>query len=111
MLPKKNRLLNALFSLSERRRLRRSFDAPFIAGTGRDSFEYYENGRAVQIYAEMMRGPIARRIHPQTLKWNDTGEVLSPAKQAEVLARLCEYFGRHNITWETYSAKQPVKRT
>ena len=104
MLKKKNGLLDALFSYKERRRLRRSFETSFIAGTGRDSYNYYENGRSVEIYAEMMRGDIARRIHRQNLKWSDNGEILTATKQAEVMAKLCEYFDQNKIKWEIYGS-------
>ncbi len=108
MLKKKNKLLNLLFSYMEQRRLRRSFEAPFIEGSGRDSYQYYENGRSVEIYAEMMLGDIKRRIHRQNLKWSDNGEALSAAKQDEVISKFCEYLDQHKIKWEFYGWEKPA---
>jgi hypothetical protein len=107
-LKKKNGLLNVIFSCMEKRRLRRSFGASFIAGTGRDSYQYYENGRSVEIYAEMMLGHTTRRIHRQNLKWSDNGEALTATQQAEVLSRFCEYLDRQKIKWEFYGSENPA---
>ena|ERR1700678_2532075 len=104
MLRKDNWLLNALAAYAEKRRLRRSFEAPFITGTGRDAYRYYENGRFVEIYVEMMLGPTAKRIHRQDLKWSDSGETLTAEKNAYVLTRLCEYFDRRRIKWEFFGS-------
>lgn len=101
----KNGLLNVIGSYMEKRRLRRSFLASFIVGTGRDSFGYYENGRKVEINVEMMSGAFPRRIYRQNLKWNDNGEILAEPKQIEVLSKLCEYLDRLKIKWEFYSSR------
>jgi len=105
MLKKKNRLLEIISSYVEKRRLRRSFETPFIAGTGRDSYQYYENGRSVEIYVEMMSGPIMGRIHRQNLKWSDNGDILPVTKKAEVLSKLCEYLDQRKIKWEIYDPR------
>jgi hypothetical protein len=102
MLTNRNGLINWLNAYREKRRLRRSLAAPFIAGVGRDSFRYYEAGRSLEINAELMLGDIERRIYRKDLKWNDSGELLSATKQAEIMSKLCEYFDRHRIRWEFY---------
>lgn len=110
MLKKKNRLLNLLFSYLERRRLRRSLDAPFFVASGRDAYVYYENGRSTEIYAEMMAGTVVRRIHRQNLKWCESGESLPAAKQAEVLSQFCSFLDKEHIKWEFYGWEQPTVR-
>jgi len=85
--------------------LNRSFAAAFVAGTGRDSNQYYENGRSIEIYVEMMSAPIMARIHRQNLKWNDGSEILPATKQAEVLSKLCENLDQHKIKWEFFDPK------
>lgn len=104
----KNRLFNAAFSWLEKRRLRRSFKAPFITGTGRDSYCYYENGRSVEIHAEMILGRVTRRTYNQKLKWTDNDEILDTAKQAEVLSKFCAYLDRHKIKWKFHGSENPA---
>jgi len=100
--------LHALLSYREKRRLRRSFGKPFVAGTGRGEYVYYENGRSVQMDTELMRGPNQIRIYLHDLKWKDNGEILTATKHAEVLTKLCEYFDKHKLTHAFYS---PEERT
>jgi hypothetical protein len=102
MLIKKGGLLDAIFSYFERRRLRRSFEAPFFSGAGRDLYRYYENGRSIDIYAELMLGPNEVRIHRQNLKWNDDDHALSATRQSEVLSKFCNYLDQQKVRWEYY---------
>ena len=83
-------ILNRISANGEKKRLRRSLNETFFDGTGRDAFQFYENGRSVTIYAEMMLGSVERRIHRQTLTWNDSGEPLGEAKQTEVVTAFCQ---------------------
>ncbi|HVU16112.1 MAG TPA: hypothetical protein VHD32_04270 [Candidatus Didemnitutus sp.] len=98
----KNGILSRLLAYRERRRLLRSHGAPFIAGSGRDSFRFYQDGRSVEIHAELILGKVERRIFPQALKWSDNQEELMPAKHDEVIQNLCEYFDRKGVTWEVF---------
>jgi hypothetical protein len=95
-------ILNRISANGEKKRLRRSLNETFFDGTGRDAFQFYENGRSVTIYAEMMLGSVERRIHRQTLTWNDSGEPLGEAKQTEVVTAFCQYLDRRAIKWEVF---------
>ena len=105
MLVKRNGLLDKLFAYLEKRRLSRSHKAPFFAGAGRGLYRYYEAGRSVNIDSELMLGPTRIVIYPQTLKWIDTGEVLSAEKQTEVISLLCRDLDRQKVTWEFYRSR------
>jgi hypothetical protein len=102
MLIRKDGILDSVFTYFERRRLRRSLSSSFYAGVGRDLYRYYQDGRSVNIYAELMLKPNGVQIYRQVLKWNDNGDVLSAAKQNEVLSGFCDYLDQKKVRWEFY---------
>ena len=87
-------------SYMEKRRMRRSFESPVLAPSGRDSITYYENGRSVVIHSELMQGYVRRRVDCQNLKWSDNGAELTETEKAKVLDMLCEHYDYHKIKWE-----------
>ena len=98
-------ILDALLAYKEKRRLSRSLVSPIIRPYRRDSFRYYENGRSVTIYAEMMFGQFHRVIDRScSLKWNDTQTELMVPEREKIFASLLEYFRRRKIRWKDISA-------
>lgn len=97
-----NRIVKGLVGRRETQRLRRSNNGAFFAGIGRDEYRYYERGRSISIYAEMLTGPVNVRIHRQILKWGDNGSPLGDDKQNEVMALFVRYLASKSITWEFY---------
>ena len=99
------RILDALLAYKEKRRLSRSLLSPITRPYRRDSFRYYENGRSVTIYAEMMFGQIHRVIdRSSSLKWSDTQSELTAPERERVFESLLEYFKRRKIRWKDISA-------
>lgn len=103
------RVLNATFGPLERSleawRLRQSYAAPVVCGAGRDRMRYYSQGRSVDVQAELMVGPVERRIYrSQHLKWRDTGANLSDAEARQVLDAVCRHFDSRKVKWEFWPA-------
>ena len=89
-----------LESSCEKRRLHESFQSPFFYG-GRDSFTYYENGRSVTLWAELLAGRDYQRMvaRDPILKWNDTGKTLTQEEKRKVLQKFFDYFDQRKIKW------------
>ena len=97
-----NRIVQGLVGRREAQRLRRSNSGAFFAGVGRDEYRYYERGRSVSIYAELLTSGVNVRIHRQVLRWGDNGDPLADEKQSEVMALFVRYLASKSITWEFY---------
>jgi hypothetical protein len=95
-------MFNRLGAFLEKRRLRESFSRPFVRGHGRDSFRYYENGHWVTLEAELMSGRtgIDRVIYRRCpLKWDDSGEDLTPGEKEKVFRVLTDMLDREKVRW------------
>jgi hypothetical protein len=104
------RVLDAIFGPLERsleaRRARQSYITPVICGAGRDRMRYYNHGRSVDVQAELLVGPIERRIYrSQQLRWRDTGADLSDAEANKVIDAVCRHFDRRKVKWEFWPAQ------
>jgi hypothetical protein len=96
-------MLNKISSFFEKRRLQKSFAKLFVRAYGRDTFRYYENGRSVNVNAELMTGStgIDRVIYHQCpLKWNDTGQALTTEEREKVFQKVVAYFDEAGIKWK-----------
>ena len=69
----------------------------------RDSLGYYENGRWVTVSGELMSGSAGfdRLIYRRSpLKWNDTGNLLTPEEAEKVFQKVGEHLDKRNIRWK-----------
>ena len=92
--------LDQLESFCKKRRLRKSFQFPFFLGS-RDSFTFYENGRSVTIWAELLANREYQRMvaRDPILKWDDNGKILTQEEKQKVLQKFYEYLYQRNVKW------------
>jgi hypothetical protein len=84
----------------EKRRFNQSFLQPIVYGNGRDSVKYQEKGRSIAVPAELTFGQYDRALYRHgVLKWDDTGEELTPSEREKVFYEICRYFDRKKIRW------------
>jgi hypothetical protein len=105
--PPVSRVLDAILGPLERsieaRRVRRSYTAPLVTGSGRDSMRCYSGGRSVDVGAELLTGDVERRIYASyPLVWRDTGEKLTEAEAAHVIDSVCRHFDRRKVKWAIF---------
>jgi hypothetical protein len=90
-----------LRSSREKGRLEKSWNGAFLGWHLRDSLRYYENGRSVTIWAELLaRGKYQRMVaRDPILKWDGNGKVLTQEEKQKVLRKFYGYFDQHKIRW------------
>ena len=96
-------VLHWISILVEKHQLHRSLGTTIVRGYGRDSVRYYENGRWVTVEAYLMfgRSDIDRVIHRGcSLRWNDSGEPLSPDERARVFQSVAKHFEGSGVMWK-----------
>ena len=99
-------MLSKIDSFFEKRRLAKSFAGPFVRAYGRDTFRYYQDGRSVDLNAELMTGStgIDRVIYKENpLKWNDTTEALTVEERERAYQELIGHFNRNKVRWKYHS--------
>jgi hypothetical protein len=85
----------------EKRRFERSFSGAFFGWRFRDSLCYYENGRRVTLWAELLAtGKHQRMIaRDPVLKWDDNGQILTSEEKQKILGKFYDYLSRNRISW------------
>jgi len=97
------KLAGGLLSYREKKRIQKSFTSPLVGINGRDSFRYYENGRWVTVWGELMssRADVERVIYRQCpLKWNDTGQALTTEEREKVFQKVGEHLDQSGVKWK-----------
>jgi hypothetical protein len=95
------RFLGWVDTAVEQKRLRQSFNHPILFSR-REFLVYYENGRSTVINSDFALGKsdIDLVIYRKTpLKWQDTGELLSPEESDKVYSKLPHLLASKNIRW------------
>jgi len=98
---RKSILLGWLSSYLKKRHLLRSYEHPVVVGAGRDALRYYEGGRSVYVYAELLMGEYDRLLSKNCiLKWDDNGVNLTPEERERVFKVVCDYLNKKKIKWK-----------
>src|ERR1019366_3383908 len=91
------------FANREKERLRQSYTSPVVGIHSRDSFRYYDKVRSVIVWGELMSGSagIDRVIYRDCqMKWDDTGEQLTPDERERALQKVREHLDERKVRWE-----------
>jgi hypothetical protein len=95
------RFIDRLNATTVKELLRDSFDGPLVSFR-RENMIYYENGRSVGINSDFgsRKSGLDFVIYQSTpLRWQDTGELLTPKEADEVYSKLPDLLARRNIRW------------
>jgi hypothetical protein len=85
----------------EKKRIEKSFGGAFFGWRFRDDLCYYENGRRVTLWAELLATKKYQRMiaRDPILKWDDNGQILTPEEKQKVLGNFHDYLAQNRITW------------
>jgi hypothetical protein len=85
------------------RRIAKIDDVASMVPTSRDTFEYWEGDRRLQIVAELMAKEPSRMIYASSIRaWlpPHESEPLDPEHRRQILARVCKYFELNGQTYQ-----------
>ncbi len=102
-------MLKNLIALNlEKRRLRDSFKWQFVRRDDADCVKYYENGHSATVKIDPIDDNDSTRIHHNFIKWDDTGQELTPEEKARALGKIGQFFDRKAIKWKFYDSVEQI---
>jgi hypothetical protein len=96
-------IFDGVFARIENRRLQQSRTSPVVAGYSRDSWRYYDKGRSVIVWGEMMSGSsgvdfVIYKSSP--MAWDDSGAQLTPDEREMALNSVTKHLDDRKVRWQ-----------